>query len=638
MSLARLRLHRIHIAFSAFFLLLIGNSEGRGIEIEIKPALRRPVAVVLASGGKRLVVANQRSSSLTLVDLEAKQVVNEVEIGQRLSDAISLRRGSLLLATDEGTHELLLLNVDGDKIEVKQKLAVNHYPVNVVVSGDDRRAFVASLWSRRVTFVQLPDGKNPAAQVTGEVDLPFAPRKQLLVADDSRLIVADSHGGRLAVVDTESMKLLSVREFPGHNIRGLGVSSDGRMLVVAHQMLNELAHTVRNDVHWGLLMSNDLRWLSLKAVLDANGDLYKGAHMHPIGEAGRGGGDPGGLVMAPDGSVIVTVSGTDEVAFGKENDFSLFRLGVTSTRPAERVGRESRSEASPYERLKGGDEPKESYDGNEYGLARKSGVMRRPTAVTVSADSRFAYVANTFADSISIISLKEHEAIAEIPLGPQPELTLAQRGELLFHDASLSHDGWMSCQSCHSDGHTNGHLNDNFSDKSFGAPKRVLSLLGRNGTAPFAWNATAEDFGAQIRKSIIHTMQGDKEPTDKQVEALTAFLETLPPPPPIDLARGQRDEAAVARGNGFFKSRRCDRCHAPPTYTTPRTYNVGLTDKLGRDHFNPPPLVGVGQRGPYLHDGQAKSLEDVFKKFKHKVPADLSEEQLSDLLAFLRSL
>ena len=70
------------------------------------------------------------------------------------------------------------------------------------------------------------------------------------------------------------------------------------MLLVAHQMLNDLAHSIRNDIHWGLLMSNDLRWLKVESVLAGGEALYHGGHMHPLGDSGRGGGDPGGLDVA----------------------------------------------------------------------------------------------------------------------------------------------------------------------------------------------------------------------------------------------------------------------------------------------------------------------------------------------------
>jgi YVTN family beta-propeller protein len=344
------------------------------------------------------------------------------------------------------------------------------------------------------------------------------------------------------------------------------VSPNGEMLIVAHQMLNELAHTVRNDVHWGLLMSNDLRWLKLDAVLKPGSDLYEGAHMHPLGEAGSATGDPAGLTLTANGAVVVSLGGVGEIAIGKEDDFSLYRIHVG----------------------------------------------RRPTSLVADRDAKYIYVADTFDDDIAVVDVEEREAIAYISLGEQPELTLVQR------------------HSCHTDGHTNGLLNDNFSDASFGAPKRVLTLLGSADTAPFAWAGTADSLTAQIRNSIIRTMQADAPPTDEQLAALAAYVETLAPPPSIDQARGSQDLAAVDRGRELFGNLACTNCHAPPVFTTPDTYDVGLEDKLGNHKFNPPALLGVGQRGPYFHDNRAATLEEVFLKHKHQLERDL--------LSFLRSL
>jgi len=609
--------------------------------VELEKQLRRPVAVETSADGKRLYVGNRRSGSVSVVDVEHLRISAEWTIAQTISDLVKVPNARALLATDEKNHELILLHVDGMDIEIGQRLAVNKYPVSVTVSKDGRHASVGSLWSRRLTLIQLPINDDEKMTVIGQLDLPFAPREQLFVEGDSRLIVADSFGGKLGVVNYEDQQLLHTVEVPGHNIRGLGVSSNGKMLLVSHQMLNELAHTVRNDVHWGLLMSNDLRWLSLQAVLDGAEDLYKDAHMHPIGEAGRGGGDPGGLDVAPNGTVVVTIAGTDELAFGKEDDFSLFRLDIGSFRPAKRVGRESQSESAPTDKqaANNADYDSKASRVDEYGVVQRAGsVHHRPTAVATSPDSQWAYVANTFRDSITIVSLTNHKVEAELSLGPQPQLTLADRGELLFFDSRLSHDGWMSCNSCHTEGHTNGMLNDNFSDKSFGAPKRVLSLLGRANTAPFAWNGEAKDFDEQIRTSITNTMQADDPPTDNQITAISAYLETLQSPPPLDFSRGNRNEKAIERGHKLFETNRCTSCHAPPTYTTPRVYNVGLKDRQGNERFNPPTLRGVGQRGPFFHEGQAETLEEVFRDFKHKLRDELTEEQLKDLVAFLRSL
>jgi cytochrome c peroxidase len=82
----------------------------------------------------------------------------------------------------------------------------------------------------------------------------------------------------------------------------------------------------------------------------------------------------------------------------------------------------------------------------------------------------------------------------------------------------------------------------------------------------------------------------------------------------------------------------CTNCHQPPVFTTPDTYDVGLGDKLGNSKFNPPTLLGVGQRGPYFHDNRAITLEEVFLKHKHQLERNLSTDELKDLLSFLRSL
>jgi cytochrome c peroxidase len=179
-------------------------------------------------------------------------------------------------------------------------------------------------------------------------------------------------------------------------------------------------------------------------------------------------------------------------------------------------------------------------------------------------------------------------------------------------------------------------LNDNLGDGSFGAPKRVLSLRGVGDTAPWAWNGSMMDLGEQVRKSIRTTMHGPN-PSDEQVRDVTAFLRTLPPAPPLGSFR-KADAATVRRGREVFERQGCAGCHTPPTYTSPRTYDVGLVDEVGNTRFNAPSLRGVSQGGPYFHDNRAATLEDVFRRHKHQLKGPLGEREVADLTAFLRSL
>jgi YVTN family beta-propeller protein len=548
--------------------------------------LRRPVALALADDGRWLFVANHRAGTISVLDTAGLRVTAEVAVGRRLSDLALTPDGLSLLALDEDANQLVRLTRQGHRLEVRDRLPVAAAPVSLLVAGDGTRGFVASLWSRRLTVVDLT---RPAVVKT--LDLPFAPRRQLLVRGDAKLLVADAFGGRLAVVDTQRAEIDCVRTLPAHNIRGLAVSADGDRLLVTHQVLNGLAQTTFDDVHWGNLLTNNLRSLPLAAVLAPDADPLRDGQLHLLGDVGRAAGDPAGIAVAADGQVVVAFAGVNEVALGREADTRWQRLAVG----------------------------------------------RRPTAVLLDPDGKRAYAASTFGDSVAVVDLAEGKLRAEIALGPQPELSRADQGELLFHDARLAHDGWFSCHSCHTDGHTNGQLADTLGDDSFGAPKRVLSLRGVGDTGPWNWNGRAGDLGGLVRKSIRTTLQG-RAPARKEVEALTAYLQTLPPAPAVARLRGPADEDAVHRGRAVFEKQGCTSCHVPPAYTSRKAYDVGLADEVGNREFNPPSLRGVSQGGPYLHDGRAATLEEVFARHRHQLKAELAKNDLSDLLRFLRTL
>ncbi|QDV32898.1 Cytochrome c551 peroxidase precursor [Tautonia plasticadhaerens] len=220
------------------------------------------------------------------------------------------------------------------------------------------------------------------------------------------------------------------------------------------------------------------------------------------------------------------------------------------------------------------------------------------------------------------------------PLGPTPEPDAIRRGRELFHDARLSHDGWMSCHSCHADGHANGRLVDTLGDDSYGTPKRTPSLFGVGETGPWAWDGGMATLGDQIRKSVASTMRGYPL-YDDQVEAIEAYLRSLPPPPALE---SHGDEEAVARGAATFRRLRCARCHEPSAFTTPAAYDVGLEDERGHSTFNPPSLRGVGRRRSFFHDGRAGSLAEVFGRFGHPLDEPMAAGDLADLVAFLRGL
>jgi CxxC motif-containing protein (DUF1111 family) len=107
----------------------------------------------------------------------------------------------------------------------------------------------------------------------------------------------------------------------------------------------------------------------------------------------------------------------------------------------------------------------------------------------------------------------------------------------------------------------------------------------------------------------------DPEDDGSTIEAVTAFVASLPPP---------RAQSTNPRGEALFKALGCDACHTPSLplgdqqlwlYSDLLLHDLGpdLDDKVvqgqasGRD-WRTTPLWGLGTRMRFLHDGRARTL------------------------------
>ena len=163
--------------------------------------------MALAVSEQSLLVAN-RSGSVSIVDTARARVVGEATVGERLSDLAAVPDGQRLVAVDEERNELILLEHEGGKLSVLERLKVATAPVSVRVSADGSFCSVASLWARRLTLVSIGEDEGRSRlRALGTIDLPFAPREQWLDKSGRALCVADSFRGRLAIVDTRSQNI-----------------------------------------------------------------------------------------------------------------------------------------------------------------------------------------------------------------------------------------------------------------------------------------------------------------------------------------------------------------------------------------------------------------------------------------------
>jgi cytochrome c peroxidase len=254
------------------------------------------------------------------------------------------------------------------------------------------------------------------------------------------------------------------------------------------------------------------------------------------------------------------------------------------------------------------------------------------------------FVANYLANSVQVVNLSERRIEREIPLGGPGEPSLARRGEAIFYDALRSTDGWYSCHSCHYEGHTNAVTMDTRNDGSNGTYKMVLSLRNLHQTGPWFWHGWQKDLKGALARSLVETMQGP-EPTSEDVEQLSAYLETLAPPPSSWRGPDGSLSEQAQRGEQVFRSAaaNCTACHSGSYFTDGEIHDVGLASEYDKyDGYNTPTLIGLANRARYLHHGRALSLDDLLVDLhspaKVSGTRELTDEERADLVAYLKAL
>ena len=147
------------------------------------------------------------------------------------------------------------------------------------------------------------------------------------------------------------------------------------------------------------------------------------------------------------------------------------------------------------------------------------------------------------------------------------------------------------------------------------------------------------------------THYGAKRDTPDEITSKLAALHfyqlAIPAPTPPE---GSFDNAAAARGQTLFEGRaQCAGCHVPPLYTEPG-YNMHTAAEMGIDDFQAgrspdkryrtTPLRGLWmrQKGGFFHDGRFPTLRAVVEHYNRVFNRRLTDQEITDLVEFLKSL
>jgi YVTN family beta-propeller protein len=344
--------------------------------------------------------------------------------------------------------------------------------------------------------------------------------------------------------------------------------------------------------------------------------------------------DPFDVEITPDGRLgFVSHSGADVVSV---LDMHAIRNLLESA---------SESDISSYE--------------NHLGLSssfviKRIAVGANPKGMALSSDGSKLYVAERLEDRIAIIDTKALEVVDSIDLGGPSKITINRKGARLFHNAGHTYHNQYGCYTCHPDGHEDGLTYDLTGTGRNLA--NVQTLRDLSGTSPFKWNGKNVSVYMQcgMRFSKFVTRTESFAPHD--LNALVSYIKhDLTHPPNFYQSVSKELSPAQQRGKALFErtmsndgipipeENQCITCHPPPNFTNRKTADVGtLKDTDDPVRFDSPNLNNVYESAPYLHDGSANTLEEIWTRFndddQHGVANDMTKDQLNDLVEYLRCL
>jgi YVTN family beta-propeller protein len=578
---------------SRLYVLCQGSDEVRVLnaadatEIRNIPVGHLPRSFSLSPDGARLFVTNTWDDTLSVIDTRALQVVNTWPVGAEPSGVQEDRSGKRLFVANRISSDVAVL--DAASGEEQARLPAGRGASFITPSPDGARLYVTHVY-------------------------PNPPRGSTLngnrVAPQSEITVVDA--ARAAVVDRIPLKDIA------HGFH-IAFSSDGRLGVVAEMHPKNLVPLAHLE-HGGAFADT----LTLFGA-----DVGHPVEV-PLDELERYAARPFGVAVAPDKSKIYVTSGGSE---------SVAVLDVP------RLLRFVRAHPEPL--------ASDLAASANYVITRIS-VGHDPRGVALSRDGRSLLVANRLDDTISVIDTRTNRVAKTIQLASPAEISVLRHGEQTFYTARYSFQGQIGCASCHIDSSFDG-LTWDLEPDGFGrdiVDNRLLEDL--RGTEPFKWNGgnpnLPTECGPRTEKYFWRSEQYD----DLTLTDLVVYVLGIPLRPN---RRRQPDSSmtpAEERGKAIFErdvdrfgkpiplANRCSYCHSGAKGTSQKSFDVGTrkpTDNSGM--LDTPQLTNVALTQPYLHDGSAKTLEEIWTVFnphdQHGRTNDLTKDELNDLIEYLKT-
>jgi DNA-binding beta-propeller fold protein YncE len=274
-----------------------------------------------------------------------------------------------------------------------------------------------------------------------------------------------------------------------------------------------------------------------------------------------------------------------------------------------------------------------------------------PRGILLNRDNTTLFIHNALEGTLSVVQTGSLEVIDELPISNLTIPVDILLGAQYFYTAAdprLSADNWVSCGNCHFDGLSDGRMWAGFPD----GPRNTPLLFGLSETPPYNWSGSWDELhdvelkirGLQagtglIEEQAVNPPLGDPHAgLSLDLDILAGYLASLRGP----LTPEQGDSAVIERGAAVFEEQECAACHLPPTGTDGQLHDMGTGDSPNEqagETFDTPSLRWLWLSAPYLHDGRADTLYDVFiMPGEHQLVFDVPMDDINALVVYLLTL
>lgn len=589
---------------------------------------KTPLRLALSPNGKQLYVTCEASHTVIVVDTVQQKKIGEMAVGHHPTGVTFHPSGQYAYITNRLDDTLSVINVAKQEVIATQK--VGDEPHGVRANGNGDTLYVANSGTNDISVIDTDTLKEIKRLAAGR-----RPWSLALSPDGSRLCATNSlsHFVPFRTPSTSEVTTVDVtngtiadRQFVhgGNLLMGIGWHPSGEYAISTVRRTKNLVPMTRLLQGWTLTNGLVIIWRDGRVdqvLLDEPNLCFP---------------DPTSVAITPDGQfALVTSSGTDRVAV-----VDLPKLETML------------QDATEYER-------KHVFP-NHLGKPTEFVLKHLPTensprGIVISPDGKSAFVANALDDSLTVIDVENLKSVKRIDLGGPRKITRTRHGERLFHSADITFHRQFSCHTCHPDGHIDGLTYDIEPDGIGMNPVDNRTLRGILDTAPFKWEGTNPSLQRQCGPRLAVFFTRIQPFTPEELEALDRYICTIPRPPNRYRPFGAELTEAQRRGKEIFERKRandgtlipeqnrCVTCHFPPLYTDRNRHDVGT--QMQYDHeseFDVPHLNNIYDSSPYLHNGIAETLEEIWTRYnpddEHGVTNDMTKDQLNDLMEYLKTL